>query len=57
MVFDAIKTLVSRETLLSYPNFNQPFQIHMDASKPQLESLITQKDKPIAFYRRKLNPT
>ena len=31
--FDTIKKLVSRETLLSYPNFNKPFVIHMDASK------------------------
>ena len=28
----------------------------MDASKLQLGSLISQKDKPIAFYSRKLNP-
>ena len=26
-VFDAIEKLVSRETLLSYPSFNEPFEI------------------------------
>ena len=34
--FDTIKKLVSRENLLSYPNFNELFEIHTDASKLQL---------------------
>ena len=54
--FDTVKKLVSRETLLSYPNFNQPFEIHTDASKLQRGSVISQKGKPIAFYCRKLSP-
>ena len=53
--FDTIKKVVSRETLLSYPNFNKPFVIHTDASKLQLGAVISQDDKPIAFYSRKLN--
>ena len=32
-VFDTIEKLVSRDTLLSYPKFNEPFEIHADASK------------------------
>ena len=55
--FEPIKKLVSRETLLSYPNFNYPFEIHMDASKVQMGPVISQKGKPIAFYSRKLNCT
>ena len=54
--FDEIKTVVSRETLLSYPDFNKPFEIHTDASKLQLGAVISQKGKPVAFYSRKLNP-
>ena len=54
--FDAIKKIVSRETLLSYPNFNEPFEIHTDASKQQLGAVISQNKQPIAFYSRKLNP-
>ena len=54
--FDAIKKLVSREALLSYPNFNEPFEVYTDASKLHLGSVISQKGKPIAFYGRKLNP-
>ena len=55
-IFDTIKSLSSRETLLSYPNFDKPFEIHTDSSKLQLGSVISQKGKPIAFYSRKLNP-
>ena len=54
--FDTMKNLVFKETLLSSPNFNEPFKIHTDASKLQLGSVISQKVKPIAFYSRKLNP-
>ena len=53
--FDDIKKVVSRETLLSYPDFNEPFEIHTDASKLQLGAVISQKGKPVAFYSRKLN--
>ena len=54
--FDAMKKLLSRETLLAYPDFNQPFIIHTDASKTQLGAVISQNGRPIAFYSRKLNP-
>jgi len=42
--FDKIKKLVSRETLLSYPDFNKPFEIHTDASKVQLGAVISQNN-------------
>ena len=53
--FDTIKKLVFRETLLSYPNFNKPVEIFTNASKLQLQSVISQKDKLIAFYSRNIN--
>ena len=55
--FDRIKKLVSKETLLSYPNFNELFETHTDASKLQLGPVIIQYGKLIAFYSRKYNPT
>ena len=56
MAFDKIKQTIGCETLLSYPDFNQPFEIHTDASHTQLGPVISQKNKPIAFYSRKLQP-
>ena len=48
--FDTIKRVIGRETLLAYPDFNAPFQIHTDASKEQIGAVISQNGKPIAFY-------
>ena len=53
--FDTMKKILSRETLLAYPDFNKPFVIHTDASHTQLGAVISQDKRPIAFYSRKLN--
>ena len=52
--FDIIKRIVAHDTLIIYPDFNEAFEIHTDASAFQLGAVISQKDKPIAFYSRKL---
>ena len=54
--FDEIKTVIAQETLLTYPDFSKPFHLHTDSCKVQLGSNITQDEKPIAFYSRKLSP-
>ena len=54
--FDRMKRLIGRSALLAYPNFNKTFVIHTDASHTQLDAVISQDNKPIAFYLRKLNP-
>jgi hypothetical protein len=54
-LFRKIKELLSKEVLLTYPNFNEPFDVHTDASDLQLGAVISQKGVPIAFYSRKLN--
>jgi len=50
------KRIIAKETLLAFPNFNEPFQIHTDASHYQLGAVVSQEGTPIAFYSRKLNP-
>ena len=47
---------MTREMLLAYPNFKEPFHVHTDASLTQLGTCISQNGKPIAFYSCKLNP-
>ena len=54
--FEAMKKVLARATLLAYPDFSKEFVIHTDASKFQLGSVISQDNKPIAFYSRKLKP-
>ena len=42
-------------TLLTYPDINEAFKIHTNASAFQLGVVIWQQGKPIAFYSRKIN--
>jgi hypothetical protein len=42
---------------LAYPDFTKPFEIYTDASTMQLGSVITQGNRPIAFFSRKLSVT
>jgi RNase H-like domain found in reverse transcriptase/Integrase zinc binding domain len=53
--FEDMKTLITKETLLIYPNFKKPFEINTNASKAQLGACISQEGRPVAFYSRKLN--
>ncbi len=55
--FEDIKTIISRETLLAYPDFSNDFHIYTDSSDNQLGAVIMQYDCPLAFYSRKLNST
>ena len=47
--------MLSKETLLRYPDFSKEFEIHTDASKKQLGAVIVQDGKPIVFNSRKLS--
>jgi hypothetical protein len=53
--FAEAKKILSKEVLLTYPAFDEPFIIHADASHQQLGAVISQDNHPIAFCSRKLN--
>ena len=55
--FDDMKKIISKETLLNFPDFNKEFHIYPDASDYQLSAVIMQDNKPLAFYSRKINQT
>jgi hypothetical protein len=55
--FDNVKAAIAKETVLAYPDFAKPFEIYMDASSTQLGAVITQDNRPIAFFSRKLSET
>jgi hypothetical protein len=40
---------------LAYPDFTKTFEIYTDASTMQLGSVITQGNRPIVFFSRKLS--
>jgi hypothetical protein len=52
--FDNVKAAIAKETVLAYPDFSKPFEIYTDASSTQLGAVITQDNRPIAFFSRKL---
>jgi hypothetical protein len=53
--FDNIKGAIAKETVLAYPDFLKPIEIYTDTSSMQLGAVITQDNRPIAFFGRKLS--
>ncbi len=52
--FDDVKAAKAKETIIAYPDFLKPFEIYTDASSTQLGAVITQDNRPIVFFSRKL---
>ena len=50
--FDLIKTTIARDVVLAYPDYNEQFEIYADASQSQIGSVITQKNRPLAFFMK-----
>ena len=42
---------------MAYPDYNTVFEVYTDASSSQLGSVITQNNRPLAFFSRKLSET
>ncbi len=53
--FDNVKATIAKEVVLAYPDFSKPFKIYTDASTMQLGAVITQGNRPIAFFSMKLS--
>ena len=53
--FIEAKAMIAKATMLAFPDFSKPFDLHTDSSDYQLGSVLSQDDKPIAFFSRKLN--
>jgi hypothetical protein len=45
-IFDELKRLLTKQTVLAYPNFAIPFEIYTDASNKQIGSVIQQNRRP-----------
>ena len=57
IAFDNVKATIARDVVLAYPDYSKEFEIYTDASSKQLGAVITQGNKPIAFFSRKLTET
>jgi hypothetical protein len=52
-VFENVKAAIAKEVVLAYPDFSKPYNIYTDTSITQLGAVITQDNRPIAFFSRK----
>ncbi len=56
-MFDNVKAAIAKETVLAYPDCLKPLEIYTEASSTQLGAVITQVNRHIAFFSRKLSKT
>jgi hypothetical protein len=55
--FDHVKATIAREAALACPDYSKVFEIYTDALNKQLGAVITQENRPIAFFSWKLSTT
>ena len=51
-----VKCKISNNIILINPNFINPFDVYADSSVYQLEGVVSQEGRPIAFFSQILNP-
>ena len=50
-----MKATIARDVALAYPDYSEVFKIYTDASSKQLGVATSQKNRPNAFFSRKLS--
>ena len=55
--FNQVKATICKDVVLAYPDFSKPFAIYTDASATKLGAVITQDNRLLAFFSRKLSDT
>ena len=55
--FGHVKATIAREVVVPYPDYLNVFKIYTNASSKQLGAVITQENRPIAFFSWKLSTT
>jgi hypothetical protein len=53
--FDHVKATIAKDVVLAYPDYSKVSKIYTDASSKQLGAVITQDNRPIAFFSCKLS--
>src|SRR5262249_9083556 len=53
--FEDVKRVLISDPVLTLPDLNKPFEVHIDASDFALGGVLMQNDHPIAYESRKLN--
>eukprot|EP00956_Cyclotella_meneghiniana_P036911 scaffold132370_cov43-Cyclotella_meneghiniana.AAC.1 len=53
IAFDNVKAAIAKDVALAYPD-SKEFEIYTDGSASQIGAVITQNNRPLAFWSRKL---
>ncbi len=53
--FDDVKVVIAKDVALTYPDYSKEFEIYTDASSKQMGAVITQQNRSIVFFSRKLS--
>ncbi len=53
--FNHVKATIAKDVVLAYPDYSKVFEIYTDASNKQLGAVITQDNRPIAFFSWRLS--
>ena len=48
--FETVKANIAKDVVLAYPDYDKVFEVYTDASSTQLGSVITQSNRPLAFF-------
>ena len=51
---DRVKATITRDVVLAYPDYSEILEIYTNASSKQIGAVITEKNRPIAFFSWKL---
>jgi hypothetical protein len=57
IAFDHVKATITKDVVLAYLDYSKVFEIYTDTSSKQLGAVITQDNRPIAFFSWKLSDT
>ena len=53
--FNLLKQKLTKEPILSLPNFSKVFQVDYDASGTTIGAILSQKGRIVAYFSEKLN--
>ncbi len=53
--FDHINVTIAKDVVLAYPDYSKVIEIYTDTSSKQLGAVITQDNRPIAFFSWKVS--
>jgi hypothetical protein len=56
-IFNLLKRKITEQPILVLPDFKKTFQVKCDASGFSIREVLSQEDKPIAYFSEKLNET